>query len=178
VTRGERQAAKAVNFGLIFAMGAAGLQAYARNVYGVTLSMEEATAFRERFFAAYPGMVEWQRQIREEGPPRESRTLSGRRRQWRDTPGVAARYNTPVQGTAADITKHALTLLPQALAGTDARIIGTVHDEILIETLQEHAEIVAQILQVTMERAGRVYLQIVPVMADIRIGLSWAEDAD
>ena len=105
-------------------------------------------------------------------------SVPGRRRQWRETPGVAARYNTPVQGTAADITKRALTLLPHALVGTDARIIGTVHDEILLEVPQEHAETVAQILQVTMERAGRVYLQTVPVVADIRIGLSWAEDAN
>jgi DNA polymerase-1 len=124
VTKTERQAAKAVNFGLIFAMGAEGLQAYARNIYGVTLSLEEAAAFRSRFFAAYPRMVAWHTRIREEGPPRESRTLSGRRRQWTDAPGVAALYNTPVQGTAADIAKQALALLPQALRGTDARIIG------------------------------------------------------
>jgi DNA polymerase-1 len=175
VTRAERQAAKAVNFGLIFAMGAPGLQAYAKNVYGVTLSLEEAVAFRERFFTSYPGMVEWHRRIREEGPPRESRTLSGRRRQWRESPGVAALYNTPVQGTAADITKQALAWLPQALAGTDAKIVGTVHDEILVEAPEENAESVAQILKATMELAGQVYLKTVPVIADIRIGLSWAE---
>jgi DNA polymerase-1 len=178
VTKQERQAAKAVNFGLIFAMGAAGLQAYARNVYGVTLTLDEAAAFRDRFFAAYPGMVEWHRRIREEGSPRESRTLSGRRRQWADTPSVAARYNTPVQGTAADITKQALASLPEALAETDARIIGTVHDEILVEAPEEHAERVAHILKATMEHAGQVYLQTVPVVADIRIGRTWAEDAD
>ena len=178
VTRSERQAAKAVNFGLIYAMGAPGLQAYARHVYGVTLNLEEAIAFRKRFFDAYPGTVEWHRRIREEGHPRESRTLSGRRRQWRDTPGVAALYNTPVQGTAADITKRALALLPQVLAGTDARIVGTVHDEILIEAPEDQADVVARILKATMEQAGQVYLQLVPVVADIRIGLSWAEDTE
>ena len=178
VTRAERQAAKAVNFGLIFAMGAPGLQAYARNVYGVTLGLDEAVAFRERFFEAYPGMVEWHRRIREEGPPRESRTLSGRRRQWRDTPGVAALYNTPVQGTAADITKQALALLPQALEGTDSKIIGVIHDEVLVEAPEAHTESAIKILKLTMEQAGQVYLKTVPIIADIRIGLSWAEDAD
>lgn len=178
VTRVERQAAKAVNFGLIFAMGAAGLQAYARNVYGVSLTLEEAVAFRSRFFAAYPGMVTWHTRIREEGSPRESRTVSGRRRQWRETPGVAARYNTPVQGMAADITKHALAFLPQALADMNAKLIGTVHDEILIEAPEEHAERVAQLLKETMEHAGRVYLHTVPVVANVRIGTSWAEEAE
>lgn len=178
VTRVERQAAKAVNFGLIFAMGAAGLQAYARNVYGVSLTLEEAVAFRSRFFAAYPGMVTWHTRIREEGSPRESRTVSGRRRQWRETPGVAARYNTPVQGMAADITKHALAFLPQALADMNAKLIGTVHDEILIEAPEEHAERVAQLLKETMEHAGRGYLHTVPVVADVRIGTSWAEEAE
>ena len=178
VTRSERQAAKAVNFGLIYAMGAPGLQAYALHIYGVTLSLDEAVAFRERFFEAYPGMVEWHRRIREEGPRRESRTLSGRRRQWRDTPGVAALYNTPVQGTAADIIKQALAWLPQAFTGMDARIIGTVHDEILVEAPEDRAESVAQILKTTMEQAGQIYLKTVPVIADTRVGLSWAEDAD
>ncbi|MGO8944225.1 MAG: DNA polymerase [Syntrophobacteraceae bacterium] len=44
-----------------------------------------------------------------------------------------ALYNTPVQRTAADITKKALGLLPQRLADTGAQIIGTVHDEIILE---------------------------------------------
>jgi DNA polymerase I-like protein with 3'-5' exonuclease and polymerase domains len=42
-------------------------------------------------------------------------------------------YNTPVQGTAADITKKALGLLPQRLVDARAKIIGTVHDEIILE---------------------------------------------
>jgi hypothetical protein len=41
-------------------------------------------------------------------------------------------YNTPVQGTSADITKKALGLLQQSLAGTGAKIIGKVHDEIIL----------------------------------------------
>jgi len=41
-------------------------------------------------------------------------------------------YNTPVQGTAADITKKALGLLPQRLEDTGAQIIGTVHAEIIL----------------------------------------------
>ena len=105
VTRAERQAAKAVNFGLIYAMGAEGLRAYARHSYGVTLTADEARTFHQGFFAAYAGVAQWQAQIRAAMPLTESRTLSGRRRQWAEPPRLAALYNTPVQGGAADIIK-------------------------------------------------------------------------
>jgi DNA polymerase-1 len=174
VTRDERQAAKAVNFGLIFAMGAESLRSYAQQTYGVTLTLEEATTFRTRFFEAYAGVARWQQQIRETLPMTETRTLSGRRRQWSEPPGIAALYNTPVQGGAADIVKRALAHLPQALAGTGAVIVGTIHDEILVEVLEEYAEEVARRLKTTMEQAGQGYLSRVPVIADVRIALSWA----
>jgi DNA polymerase-1 len=174
VTRAERQAAKAVNFGLIYAMGVEGLRGYAQHSYGVTLTPEEARSFRERFFAAYGGVAEWQQQIREALPLTESRTLSGRRRQWTEPPGIAARYNTPVQGGAADIIKRALGLLPQALQGTGAVIVGTIHDEILVEVSEDRAPEVASILKMTMEQVGQAYLARVPVVADARMASSWA----
>lgn len=174
VTKAERQAAKAVNFGLIYAMGAEGLQSYAQQSYGVTLTLEEAWSFRERFFAAYTGVAEWQQQIREAIPLTESRTLSGRRRQWVEPPRIAALYNTPVQGGAADIIKRALGLLPQALQGTGAVIVGTIHDEILVEASEGQAPEVASILKTTMAQAGQTYLARVPVVADVRIASSWA----
>jgi DNA polymerase-1 len=174
VTSTERQAAKAVNFGLIYAMGAEGLQGYAQHSYGVTLTVEEARSFRERFFTAYGGVAEWQQQIRQALTLIESRTLSGRRRQWVEPPRIAALYNTPVQGGAADIIKRALGLLPQALQGTGAVLVGTIHDEILVEAPDEHAPDVASILKLTMEQAGQTYLTQVPVVADVRIASSWA----
>jgi DNA polymerase-1 len=174
VTPAERQAAKAVNFGLIYAMGAEGLRAYAQHSYEVTLTLEQAQSFREHFFAAYTGVAEWQQQIREAMPLTESRTLSGRRRQWVEPPRIAALYNTPVQGGAADIIKRALGLLPQALQGTGAVIVVAIHDEILVEVLENRAPEVASILKTTMEQAGQTYLSRVPVVADVRIASSWA----
>ena len=174
VTRAERQAAKVVNFGLIYAMGAEGLRASARESYGVPLTADEARTFRQRFFAAYAGVAQWQAQIRAAMPLTESRTLSGRRRQWTEPPRLAALYNTPVQGGAADIIKYALGGLPQALQGTGAVLVGTIHDEILVEASTERAAEVAQILKATMEQDGQVYLARVPVIADVRIASSWA----
>ncbi len=82
-----------------------------------------------------------------------------------------ALYNTPVQGTAADITKKALSLLPQRLEDTGAKIIGTVHDEIILEVRNEMAREAAVILEETMIQAGKVYLGKVPVEVEIAIRL-------
>jgi DNA polymerase-1 len=133
ITKEKRQAAKSVNFGLIFSMGARSLRSYARNTYGVEMTIEEAELFRERFFSSYEGISKWHEKLRYQ-KGKETRTIAGRRRQWEKWPWVTSRSNTPVQGTAADILKRALGLLPEALNGTEARIIATIHDEIILET--------------------------------------------
>jgi DNA polymerase I-like protein with 3'-5' exonuclease and polymerase domains len=115
-------------------------------------------------------------QIRVALPVMESRTLSGRRRQWAEPPRLAALYNTPVQGGAADMIKRALMALPQALQGTRAVIVGTIHDEILVEAPEDRAAEVAHILQRVMEEAGQAYLTRVPVVADVRMASSWANE--
>ena len=64
VTKGQRQMAKAVNFGLLFGQGAAGLQRYAKSSYGVDLTATEAEKARTAFFRAYPGLSRWQTETR------------------------------------------------------------------------------------------------------------------
>jgi DNA polymerase-1 len=78
VTGEQRQLAKALNFGLLYGMGAASLRQYAASHFGVALSLEAAAARRNRFFAAYPDLRRWHR-----GQPEgaiSTRTLAGRRR--------------------------------------------------------------------------------------------------
>ena len=174
VQKSERQAAKAVNFGLIYAMGAKGLAEYAYNNYGVQMSLKQAETFRKRYFEAYQGIARWHGAIKRR-LPREMRTMGDRLRRWQDEPKLTELLNTPVQGTAADITKAALATLPTALKETEARLIGTVHDEILLEAPEGKAEQAAQILQQVMEQAGQQYLRKVPVKADVAIALNWAE---
>ena len=174
VTNEQRQAAKSVNFGLLFAMGAKGLQDYAKNAYGVNMSSEEASKFRERFFQSYSGFARWYRGI-QNIQTRELRTLGGRRRIYN---GYFAPFpeclNTPIQGGAADISKLAFSQLPNALRGEQAKVVGFIHDEFLIETPGENAETVLSIVVQTMEQAGRQYLTDVPVVAEAVIADSWA----
>lgn len=96
-------------------------------------------------------------------------------RQWRSEPRLTGLLNTPVQGTAADIVKRALANLSEALYGTGVRIIGSVHDEILLESPSEKVEWAARVLKSKMEEAGAHYLALVPVVAEASIADSWAE---
>jgi DNA polymerase-1 len=174
VTRSQRQAAKAVNFGLIFAMGARGLKSYSEDVYGVEMSLDEAEAFRSRYFEAYRGIREWHDSIKAK-PPRVSRSLTGRRYFHKEDAGIAGLFNTPVQGTAADIVKNALGKLVVSLKGTKSRIVAVVHDEILLEAPMDTAEETAYILKKTMESAGDGFMTEVPLLADAHLASSWAE---
>lgn len=99
----------------------------------------------------------------------------GRRRVWNHTPKITELLNSPIQGTSADITKKALTLLPRDLEGTRAIIVGCVHDEIILEAPIEAEDQVALILKETMELAGREFLKMVPVLAEVIVGGSWAQ---
>ena len=84
-------------------------------------------------------------------------------------------YNTPIQGTAADITKKALALLPQRLTSTGSQIIVTVHDEIILEVAEWVADDAAAILRETMIEAGKAYLSKVPVELEVTVADNWAE---
>ncbi|MBX7222884.1 MAG: bifunctional 3'-5' exonuclease/DNA polymerase, partial [Blastocatellia bacterium] len=177
VTKADRQASKAVNFGLLYGQGARGLKSYSKQSYGVDMTLEEAALFRERFFQAYRGISNWQRKTaRESKRLTETRTFWGRR--WLlegHQPDLPTLLNMPVQGTAADITKLALAKLVPALTDTGARIIGCIHDEILLEAPLETAPQAASILTEMMETAGREVLKEVPVEAESRICRNWAE---
>jgi len=61
------------------------------------------------------------------------------------------------------------------LANTGAQIIGTVHDEIILEVPDEMANDAAAILRETMMQAGQAYLGQVPVGVEVTIGDTWAE---
>lgn len=174
VTKQQRQAAKAVNFGLIYGMGAAGLAQYASQSYGVTMTLEEAQHFRDAYFRIYPGISWWHHDI-QASHPSEGSTLTGRRFLFSQNTGLAGLYNTPVQGTAADILKNALGLLFSRIQGIgDKKIVGIVHDEILMEVPEAEADETAVLLQTTMEQAAREILPDIPCVADAKAADNWA----
>jgi DNA polymerase-1 len=155
VTKEDRQIAKAVNFGLLYGQSARGLVRYAKTSYGVTLSEDRAREIRERFFGAYIGLSRWHKERLEQARGSEiaeARTLLGRRRllpQGDAWPRFTTLVNMPVQGTAADGIKKALVLLSHRLP-EGARIVATIHDEIVVECPEEIAPTVLGLMRGTM----------------------------
>ncbi len=162
VGKEDRQLAKALNFGLLYGLGAEGLRRYALTAYGVKLAPEEAQRLREAFFRAYPGLKRWHRS-QPEGEV-EVRTLLGRRR---TTARYTEKLNTPVQGTGADGLKLALALLWEnrdRLGG--AFPVLAVHDEIVLESPEEGArenlEALTALMRAAMEEVlgGEVPVEV------------------
>lgn len=174
ITKEMRSAAKALNFGMLFGMGAESLVAYAWSSYGVILNPTQAREFIDKFFKKYRGLKAWQnRQGRQH--TRQAFTM-GKRRQLFPT---EARYtqlvNTPIQGTEADILKTVLGILPELLKETSGTIIACVHDEILVECRVDEANYIQVLLQTAMELAAKQYLKTVSVVAEAHAVYNWAE---
>lgn len=173
VTKQDRQLAKALNFGLLYGMGARGFQQYARSQYGLDLTVAEARRYRDAFFQSYPGLAAWHRRVRA-ARAQETRTLDGRRRLLDTRTPDTQRLNTPVQGSGADGLKMALALLwerRQEVAGV--RPVLAVHDEIVVECGQEHAEAVGEWLKKAMVDAMAPLLEPVPVEVEVQRARNW-----
>ncbi len=176
VSPAERRAAKTVNFGLIYGMGAFSLS---RDL-GVTPA--EAQDFIDAYFTRFPGVKAYMDGLREQAR-REGKvtTLFGRVRRIAnlDHPSVNVRaaaermaINAPIQGTAADIIKLAMIAVHHWLKERDARLLLQVHDELILEAPAGEAESVAAGLRRIME--GIVTLDV-PLAVDVGLGPSWYE---
>jgi DNA polymerase I-like protein with 3'-5' exonuclease and polymerase domains len=178
--KGMRQAAKAVNFGLVYGMGAEKLVLYAQANYGVTLSIGQAKRFRERYFENYSGIQRWHgRALRDGKRNHEARTLAGRKRYLNPEKSYNEFFNTPVQGSGADGLKAALREVRRRLKkhGEDAEIVHHVHDEIIVET-KEEPELIRQVckdVEGGMVDPMAQMLTAVPVVVEANSGASWAE---
>lgn len=181
VTKPQRQAAKPVNFGLIYGMQAPKLVIYSMSNYGVAMTVKEAETYRNRYFGsgAYEGIARWHSRTMREGQRRRwARTMSGRIR-YLDETAYNEYYNTPVQGTGADALKTALPLVHAAIQpyGDAMKIVHIVHDEIILE-VDDNPECIAAakaLLQESMQKGMQKFLKKVPVVVDPSDGPTWAD---
>lgn len=180
VTKEDRQLAKAVNFGLLYGQSPKGLARYAQTAYGVTITEEEARMMRRKFFDTYGSLRQWHglSRVSAEKGVQEIRTISGRRRlippsatEWER---FTALVNTPVQGGCADGLKQALIDLSAALPD-GAKIISTVHDEIIVECSEAQAEAVRDLLPATMRNAMAALFPQVPIEVEANICRHWGD---
>ncbi len=173
-----RARAKAINFGILYGMGA---QRLARET-GMTT--KEATEFIEQYFFTFPSVKDWldgtRDLAREQG---WVETLTGRRRKIENIDSAEPRLramaanvavNTPIQGSAADLIKLAMIAVDRALReeAPDARMLLQVHDELVFEVPEADVERVTAL--VTREMQGALELDV-PLVVDTGSGHDWLE---
>ena len=180
VTDEERRAAKICNFGLLFGAGPGTLLSQAISQYNADWSLEDAERYVTAFRNAYPTLVKWQRETGESESAAIFTKMGRRRLTLTDRSSkFTTRINTEVQGTAGDIAKLSLLKIWEKI-NTDsdpgeARLIGTCHDEILLEVKDGTQEKWSDILKSVMEEAGSELIKSLPIIADVKSGKSWAE---
>jgi DNA polymerase I len=181
VTKEQRQAAKAINFGLLYGQGPEGLAQYAKESYGVEMSLLEAKRAKEAFFRTYRGLARWQQQrSRLSKLEMKARTPGGRVRDFR-LEGKGYKYtealNTPVQGGAAEIMLSALVALERKLEGVNAKVANLIHDEIVAEAAEgDLAKAMKALQEAMIEGMWAVFPEAsAKGLVDVKIVRNWAE---
>ena len=176
VTPEMRSAAKAVNFGIIYGIGAFSLS----KDIGVTL--KKAKQYIKDYLAKYPKVDEFMTNtVKNAEETGIVTTMFGRKRRIPEilssnkvaqAAGKRIAMNTPVQGTAADLIKIAMINVYKRLKAENlnAELILQVHDELIIESDISCAERCAEILREEMQN---VHEMKVPLVVDVNTGESW-----
>ena len=173
-----RSRAKMINYGLAYGMNAFGLASR------LEITPDEAQEFIDSYFAAFPQIRDYlDRQVARAAAEGFTETLLGRRRYIPELQAANPRVrdmgrrmalNAPIQGSAADVFKLGMIRVDEALRRSDleARMLLTVHDELVFEVPKKRVEEVAEVVKREMEAA---YDLDVPLRADIGWGPNWAE---
>ena len=178
VTPEMRRSAKAVNFGIVYGISAFSLS------QDIGVSVAEAKAYMEAYFATFPGVRKYMDEVVEKA--REMGYVETLLHRRRDLPelkssnfnlrsfGERVALNMPVQGTAADVMKLAMVAVHKRLKAENlqARLVLQVHDELIVECPEEEAETVAKLLEEEMEH---VVSLSVPLTAEAHWGKNWLE---
>ncbi|MCL1866991.1 MAG: DNA polymerase [Oscillospiraceae bacterium] len=179
VSREMRSAAKAVNFGIVYGMGAFSLS----KEIGVSVAL--AKDYIERYLGKYEGVREYLNSTVEQAKSNGYvTTLLGRVRAVPEirsenknivAAGERIAKNTPIQGTAADIIKIAMVRVNDRLRETDSKLILQVHDELIAESPKSAAHETANILKSEMVAAGRDLSADLDLSVEVEVGESWYE---
>ncbi len=178
ITSEQRRYTKAVNFGLIYGMGAFGLASQ------LGIERNAAQQFIDKYFARYPGVAEYMQQTRESARAKGYvETVFGRRLTLTDINGgngprragaERAAINAPMQGTAADLIKLAMIAVDDWLHAEKlaTKLIMQVHDELVLEVPQTELDLVKRVLPEKMTGVAELR---VPLVAEVGVGPNWDE---
>lgn len=176
VTANDRRKAKAVNFGIVYGIGAFSLS------QDIGTSVVEADRYIKGYLANYSGVAAFMENAKKSAKEKGyAETYFGRRRYLPELNesnairrgfGERVAMNMPIQGTAADIIKIAMIRVYERLKNEcpEAKLIMQVHDELIIEAPERDAEKVAELLKNTMENACELS---VPLTVEVACGKTW-----
>ncbi len=178
-----RDKTKVINFGIVYGLSAWSLADRFK------IPQDEAERILEKYMNTYSGIKHWLNKNGHESiSKRYSRTLIGRKRYYtlpnsddeeafRRAKGAIRRMgnNAVIQGTNADITKEALIQLQKAYGDIEgAKILFTVHDEIVSEVSADKAEEISEIKAQIMKQAFHRFIKTVPVGVNDAVSVSAA----
>jgi len=184
-----RQQAKSANFGLLYGMGAEGFMIYARDSFGVHMSVAEATQRRRDFFRTYPGLVDWhdntRRLVRRMGkvvsPLGRVRHLPLARSPNSQARSSAERQaiNSPIQSCLSDMCLLSIVRADAELESEGLQIVGMTHDSIYgyVPTAKAQA-ITARVCEIMATLPLHDLFGWKPTLefpADVKYGPSWGE---
>ena len=176
ITPEQRRSAKAVNFGIVYGIGAFSL------AKDIGVSVAEAKRYIDNYLSHYSGVRDYMAKVTESAEKDGwAVTMFGRKRfipeilstnKTVKALGKRIAMNTPIQGTAADIIKIAMIRVYRRLKAElpEARLILQVHDELIVEAPEDKAAQAAKILTEEMQGAASL---AVPLTADAKEGKSW-----
>jgi len=176
VTQEERAVAKTTNFSIIYGVSAYGLS------QSTGMTPQEAAMFIDIYFKRYPRVKSYIDEMIELARKQGFvTTLLGRRRyipeidssnrQKREFAERTA-INTPIQGSAADLTKVVMIDVAKELKGKKSKMILQVHDELVFEVSKDELDFVKEMVKDKMENTIQLD---VPIKVDINVGENWLE---
>ena len=176
VTKEQRTNAKAVNFGIVYGISDFGLGEQ------LGIGRKQAKEYIDEYLSEYSGIKKFMDNIKKEAKEKGYvETLFHRRRYIPELKsnnymvrqfGERAAMNTPIQGTAADIMKIAMIKVFKEIEerGLKSKIVLQVHDEMMIEALEEEKEEIKKIVKESMETATMLN---VPLVAELSEATNW-----
>jgi DNA polymerase-1 len=190
ITDAERSSAKSANFGVLYGIGAASLVWQVWKNYRRRISLEDAENLLAVFEKLYPTMIK-NRYEYSCACMVEGRIVIGP--EWREGRGrivpldrlppdqypITCSYSYPIQGICSDVAMTAIADVDKRLRDQtlDGRLIGWIHDEVLVEAREADGERVTHILKDAMERA---FVDTFPTatlnkLVEVKVGRTWAE---
>lgn len=176
----SRQAAKALNFGLLFGLGKKKFKHYAHKNYGTEMTEEEALESVSAWRELYSGYTDWHRNIAQQCKETlRIRTVSGKLRALNEENYFGASANTPVQGSASEAMLHSLIRLNKKLEPQDM-LVNIVHDEIMVETedtIEDGERVKKHLVDCMCTGFRDIFPQgiVTDKLVEVKSGFNWAQ---